>query len=135
MAYPLISVLIQTIEVTSIKLSLSEQAAKFDRDVKRTESEKEVILDDLDGLNEQYQQLQEAFATQTRVLYEANGNAEKLASNLAEKEVELTRLYSQQRERRESFSKVSVLVNNCRSLALIHLRTNVSVLELPNNHY
>lgn len=96
-------------EVSSIKSNLSEQEAKFSRDVIRAESEKEVILDDLDGLNEQYQQLQEAFMSQGRVLDVARVESERLEGKLREKEVELTRLYSQQRERRESFSTVNVL--------------------------
>ncbi len=97
-------------EMSSLKLDLSEQIAKFDRDLKRSESEKEVILDDLDGLNEQYQQLQEAFTSQSKLLDEARENFKRLESKLEEKDVELTRLYNHQRERRESFSKVRFLV-------------------------
>ena len=92
--------------MSSLSSQLTEQTSKFERDLKRVEAEKEVILDDLDGLNEQYQQLQEAFDSQAKSLVEAQSEAERLQTELTEKEGELTRLHSHQQERRASLSKV-----------------------------
>ena len=100
--------------MSSLTSQLIEQSSKFERDLKRVEAEKEVILDDLDGLNEQYQQLQEAFDSQAKSLVEAQSEAERLQAELTEKEEELTRLHSHQQERRASLSKVRPCPYTCK---------------------
>lgn len=100
--------MLKTSEAFTLKSELTEQVSKFERDLKRTESEKEVILDDLDGLHEQYQQLQEAYDSQSRVMGEVHAEVERLTVELVEKEAQLAALHSRQRERRESLSRVSV---------------------------
>ncbi len=98
----------KTSEAFTVKSELTEQVSKFERDLKRTETEKEVILDDLDGLHEQYQQLQEGYDAQTRVIGEVRAEVERLTVELVNKETQLAALHSHQRERRESLSRVSV---------------------------
>ena len=117
--------------MSSLSSQLTEQSSKFERDLKRVEAEKEVILDDLDGLNEQYQQLQEAFDSQAKSLVEAQSEADRFQTELSEKEEELTRLHSHQQERRASLSKVRQCIYCMLFMHLLYSITVYMLLSLP----
>ena len=63
-----ICVSIQTTEVESLQHQLAEQAKIHSRELTKKEAEREIVFDDLESINDQYQQLNLAFETQARKL-------------------------------------------------------------------
>ena len=118
----------QTSELTTLRTQLSEQAFHHERQLRKNETEHEVILDDLDRLNEQYQQLQEAFGTQSKCLKEAQCETQRLQEDLTEKDTELARIHLQQREKRESLTRVTFNVRACENkLYIVNCYCNCKV--------
>lgn len=66
--FPLLWWFMQRSEMANLQEELGEAKAAHKRELAKKETEKEIILDDLEGLNDQYQQLNMAFETQRREL-------------------------------------------------------------------
>ena len=62
---------VQVSEVGTLRRSLSELSAQHARELAKREAEREIVSDDLEALNDQYQQLNMAFETQAGRLSEA----------------------------------------------------------------
>jgi len=98
----------QNSKITDLSSQLKETLFNCVRDVRRVEAEKDIILDDLDGLNEQHQQLQDAYTAQSKSLHEGQAELQRMREELDCKDDELARLYREQRERRASFNSLRV---------------------------
>ena len=67
--------------------------------------QREVVSEELDHVNEQYQQLSSAFAAQSDELVQAENDRKELRDRLAVRETELSKV-KERKERRASVSKV-----------------------------
>ena len=65
----------QAEKVEFLHKKLSEEAAAHGRELMKRDAEREIVFDDLESLNDQYQQLTMAFELQTRKLSETQVSA------------------------------------------------------------
>ena len=77
------------------------------KELKKKDSEREIVSEELDALAEQYQQLESAFESQSLQLSDSHSEMERLKSELEAKVTELGRFAQIDRDRRNSLSRVS----------------------------
>lgn len=86
---------------------MEQERIRYNKELRKKDSEREVVSEELDCLTEQYQQLESAFESQSSQLSHSNSEIEKLRLELEFKEAELDKLTQQNKERRASLSRVS----------------------------
>jgi chromosome segregation ATPase len=94
----------QAAKVESLEAQIKNMALDHERELKKKDSEREIVVEELEHISEQYQQLSSTFAAQSGELSLVERETRETRESLALRETELATL-RQKKERRASVSK------------------------------
>lgn len=98
----------QSSEIEALHSEMEREKTRHSKELKKKDSEREIVSEELESLNEAYRQLELVFESQSSQLSHSNSEIVKLKVDSEMKVAELDKLTQQQRERRASFSRVSL---------------------------